>query len=124
MATDNRQKLYVVCFGDSDKYIIRDNAGDEKSKLASIEAELNEFLRAKFPDETFAYYTTPKVEEISDANASQFASYPELDDKAVEAIKLVLEREVADMEAQKDLNDNAPFANVNPAAADIPHILG
>lgn len=122
--TDNTQKIYLIRFGNSDQYILRDNAEGEKSKLANIEGELNAFLREKFPDETFAYFTTPKVEDIPLENADQYASYPELNAKAVEAIKKVLEREVLDMESERILNDNSPFANVNPAAADIPNILG
>lgn len=122
--TDNTQKIYLIRFGNSDQYVLRDNAEGEKSKLASIEGELNAFLREKFPDETFAYFTTPKVEDIALENSAQYASYPELNADAVEAIKKVLEREVRDMEAERVLNDNSPFANVNPAAADIPNILG
>ncbi len=37
--------------------------------------------------------------------------YAELDDKAVEAIKKVLATEVKEMEAARELNDNAPYAN-------------
>lgn len=124
MSTNNDEKLYLVSFGNSDKYLLRDGAAGKESELTKIEGELNAFLRSKFPDETFAYFTTPKVDEISAAHADEYAGYPVLDDKAIEAIKAVLDREVQDMEANKILNDNSPFANVNPAAADIPNILG
>ncbi|MDE7510342.1 MAG: hypothetical protein K2M62_09480 [Muribaculaceae bacterium] len=125
MSTENNnEKIYIVNFGNSDRYIIRENPAGEASKLAAIEAELNAFLRSKFPDETFAYFTTPKVEEINPDQVGEYENYPALDAEAVEAIKKVLEDEVENMEANRKLNDNSPFANVNPAAADIPHILG
>lgn len=120
----NTEKVYLVSFGNSDEYVLRDGAAGKDSALTSIEAELNAFLRSEFPDETFAYFTTPKVTEISEGNVEKYAGYPVLDAKAVDTIKHVLEREVKDMEANKVLNDNSPFANVNPAAADIPNILG
>ncbi|MBD5371358.1 MAG: hypothetical protein HDR80_09490 [Bacteroides sp.] len=121
MTTDNKNsaRLYIVRFGNSDQYLLHDI-----SDLASVETELNTYLREKFPDETFAYFTTPKVTEISPEHESQFVSYPALDANAVEAIKAVLVKEVEVMEANKEIDSNAPFANVNPAAADISHILG
>lgn len=124
MNTESNVKTYVVHFGNSDRYILRESPEGEKSRLASVEAELNAFLRAKFPDDAFAYFTTPKVEEMPSGSAADYEGYPVLDAGAVEAIKKVLEREVEDMEANRRLNDNSPFANVNPAAADIPNILG
>lgn len=118
------EKIYLVSFGHSDKYILRDSESGEKSRLTQIESELNAFLRQQFPDETFAYFTSPRVDEIGEAGAEKYASYPKLDSKAVEAIKKVLVKEVKDMESTEIINSDAPFANVNPAAADIPNILG
>ncbi len=118
------EKIYLVSFGNSDKYILRDSEVGEKSYLTRIESELNNFLRDKFPNEPFAYFTSPRVDEISSDTAEKYSKYPKLDAKAVDAIKKVLSAEVEDLEANKTLNSDAPFANVNPAAADIPHILG
>lgn len=126
MNTQNAQleKIYLVSFGNSDKYVLRDTESGEKSYLTRIESELNNFLREKFPNEPFAYFTSPRVDEISEANPEDYASYPKLDAKAVDAIKKVLSEEVEDLEANKSINSDAPYANVNPAAADIPNILG
>lgn len=126
MDTQNKveEKWYLVSFGNSDKYILRDTEVGEKSSMMQIENELNSFLRSKFPDETFTYYTTPRVEEISDEDIEKYSSYRKLNKEAIEEIKSVLAKEVNDMESNSELNDDAPFANVNPAAADIPHILG
>lgn len=123
MKTDAKktQKIYLVSFGGSDKYILRDYASGKESKLTRIEAELNAFLKSKFPDESFAYFTSPKVQDIS--NPDDYKGYPELDAKAIENIKGVLTDEVENLESQQLLNRNAPFANVNPGAAGIPNIL-
>ena len=118
---ENGGKIYLVSFGNSDKYLLHDNSAGEKSELARIESELNAFLRKKFPDETFAYFTTPRVTEISPAHASQYSDCALLDTRALESIKKVLAREVEDMEAARRLNDNAPFANVDSSAAGLPH---
>lgn len=118
------EKIYLVSFGNSDKYVLRDTEVGERSRLTRIEAELNSYLRNKFPNESFTYYTTPRVEDISAEDASEYSIYRKLDSSAIESIKKVLAKEVENMESNEELNADAPFANVNPAAADIPHILG
>ncbi|MDE5902721.1 MAG: hypothetical protein K2O78_03480 [Muribaculaceae bacterium] len=125
MCTENKtEKIYLVSFGNSEKYLLRDNEAGEKSILTRLEAELNSYLRSRFPDETFAYYTTPRVDEVPASEIGKYIGYPELDAQAVAGIKEVLAREVEDMQSTSEINDNAPYANVNPAAADIRHILG
>lgn len=115
------KKIYVVSFSDSRKYIMRDSAEREKSRLEEIENILNEFLGGKFPEETFAYYTTPKVEEINENLAStEFAGYPLLDESAVEEIKKELEQELKDRDADVLLDSNAPYSDVDAEAAGIP----
>lgn len=125
MCIDNKtEKIYLVRFGNSDLYLLRDTEAGEKSYLTRIEAELNAFLRKKFQNENFAYYTHPRVDEVSPMDAAKYENLPPLDEKAMASIKEVLAREVTDMQDTKELNSDAPFSNVNPAAADIPHILG
>ena len=125
MCTENKtEKIYLVSFGNSEKYLLRDNEAGEKSILTRLEAELNSYLRSRFPDETFAYYTTPRVDEVPASEIGKYIGYPELAAQAVAGIKEVLAREVEDMQSTSEINDNAPYANVNPAAADIRHILG
>lgn len=58
------------------------------------------------------------------SDLGKYIGYPELDAHALAGIKEVLAREVEDMQQTAALNVNAPYANVNPAAADIPNILG
>lgn len=120
--SSNTEKRYLVSFGNSSQYILHDTSTGKDSLLTRIEGELNDYLREKFPDEAFAYFTSPKVKEI--LNPSDYEGYAPLDDKAVADIKRVLDREIENLESQTSLDADAPFANVNPAAADIPHILG
>lgn len=117
------EKIYLVSFGNSKKYILKDTLSGEESKLARIETELNSFLKSKFPDEPFAYYTTPRVDVVSKKDVDKYNGYPSLDAEAVDRIKKVLAREVEDMESNARINSDAPYSNVNPAAADIRSIL-
>lgn len=115
------KRIYIVSFSDSRQYIIREDADAEKSRLVEIENMLNNFLSKKFPEDSFAYYTTPKVVEINEELAStEYSGYPELDDKAVEEIKKELEIEIKDMRSNARLDSDAPFADVDPEAAGFP----
>lgn len=114
-------KILVVSFSDSKKYLMKESAEREKSRLAEIENILNLFLTKEFPEDTFAYYTTPKVEEINEElAATEFAGYPLLDDKAIEEIKSELEQEIKDRDADEMLDSNAPYSDVDADVADIP----
>lgn len=118
--TENKIKTYLISFGNSDKYVLRDTETGEKSALTRIESELNAYLRERFPDETFAYFTTPRVDEISSEDTAGYEEYPRLDKKAIDSIKVVLDREVMNMEANTLMDRNALYADVNPAAVDLP----
>lgn len=122
MKTDKEKKVdkyYVISFGNSDKYFLHDSKVGKESRLTRIENELNEYLQQKFPNETFAYFTSPRVDEISPEHAKEYEKYPLLDSRAVESIKHVLAREVENMEANDRLDRNAPYAQVNPGAAGV-----
>lgn len=116
-------KIYIVSFSDSNKYLLKDSQAEADSRMVAIEKELNEFLAEKFPEDTFAYYTTPKVVEISPDREAEFKGYEMLDAQAVEAIKKELVDEIRNMNANKKMDLNAPFADVNAAAADVPESL-
>lgn len=110
---ENTRKFYIVSFGDSQQYrltveIDPEDENAHESKLINLEKELNAYLKQRFPEDTFAYFTTPKVTEISADHEDQYASYPLLDNKAMDAIKKVLVREVQVMESEKELDRNAP----------------
>ncbi len=110
-----KKHLYIISFGDSNKYrLVTDCDAQHISRLADYEKQLNDYLHGLFPGETFAYFTTPKVEEISMAHADQYASYPELDDKALEDIKALLKTELENREDQKEMDSDAPFNDAAP----------
>lgn len=119
----NTDRYYIVSFGNSNKYILHDSAPYKNSMLARVEAELNRFLRNRFPDEAFAYFTSPRVDEVNPKTDDTITEYPPLDSSAMEKIKKVLEVEVENMEANDRLDSNAPYANINPYAADLPNII-
>ena len=117
---DKQDKYYLVSFGNSEKYFLHDSCVGKDSKLTRIENELNTYLKHKFPDESFAYFTSPRVDELKEEHAGLYeANYPKLDRAAIESIKKVLSVEVEDMEANNRLDSDAPFSNVNPGAAGV-----
>lgn len=114
-------KIYLVSFSDSNRYILKGDEDKTKAKLVEIERSLDEYLSKKFPDETFAYYTSPKVVEISEEIANhQFKGCLPLDDKAIAEIKKELVNEIQDMKSNKEISKNAPFSDVDAQDADIP----
>lgn len=114
---EKKNRLFIVSFGDSRKYRMEySDALDPQALVHSapfteIENELNSYLKSEFPDETFAYYTSPKVTEVDWSHRDQYSDYPLLDAKAIDSIKKLLANEVRDMNANRQLNDNAPFAD-------------
>lgn len=122
---DNTQKkLYVVSFGHSDRYLLpTDNAEEAHRILVDLEKKLNQYLKEKYPDETFAYYTYPRVTEVEPSHRDRYDKYLPLDDSAFRIIESVLDREIADMESLQKLNSDAPYDNANPAAAGVGGIL-
>ncbi len=87
------------------------NDADRSPLLTEVEAELNDFLKAEFPEDPSTYYTTPKVVPIEWSDREEYLEYPELDKKAIEEIKQVLAHEIRDMNSNKELNSNAPYAD-------------
>ncbi len=114
---ESTNRLFIVSFGDSRQYRMeyadaRDpHALVHSAPFTEIENELNSYLKEKFPDETFAYYTSPKVTEVEWSHRDQYESYPVLDAKAIDDIKKLLVKEIEDMNDNRVLNDNAPYAN-------------
>lgn len=116
---DSKTRLYLVSFGDSRQYRFEVPAyqGDprnRKSPFLDIEKELTDYLSAQYPGETFAFFTSPKVEELPEDMRDKFNSYPPLDAKAIKAIEEELRTEVANRADQQMLDSDAPFNNVGP----------
>lgn len=117
---ETKYKFYIVSFSDSRKFKLTVIDGD-LSILSRIEKELNSYLKSLFPEQTFAYYTTPQVTEISYAHRDQYASYPDLDAKAVEEIKAELRKEVQIANDLRTDNSDAPFSQISATPAPSSH---
>ena len=103
-AINEADRLYIIAFGDSRKYLLP--AKENEDAVTNLERELNEYLSSRFPGENFAYFTTPEITEVDKADAPD---YPLLDDKAKDEIKRILLREIQVMHENKELNSNDPW---------------
>lgn len=114
-----KKKVYIVSFGNSDKYryeYTMPASADELHKpnpFADIEKRLTNHLLAHAPiAHDLAYYTSAKATEVHDA--ARYASYPPLDENAIKTIEKVLLTEVCNQLANEKEDLNAPFAEVKP----------
>lgn len=103
---NGRNRLFIISFGDSRKYRVEINAGETRTPFADYEKELNDYLNAQFPDEPFAYFTTPRITEVEYAHKPDYAAYPEMSRAAMDDIKHELLREVRVMNATRRLDSN------------------
>lgn len=120
---ESNKRLYIVSFGDSRQYrlpFVDKVAPDglhhsDLTPLTQVERELNTYLRERFPDDHFAYFTTPRVTEVEWSHRDKYEAFPLLDAHAMEDIKRVLSKEVRDMRSTEKLNSNSPFSDINAA---------
>lgn len=113
---DKANRMFIISFGDSKKYRIIVDNNNEEGALAPVvetENELNRFLAREFPDDTFSYYTTPSIMEVSPEHEAKYASYPKFDDKAIADVKRELVREIEVMNSDRRLNSNDPWGTGN-----------
>ena len=94
---DSKKRLFIVSFGDSDRYKVEfddysTNPYEHPSPLAAV------------------------VTEVSWEHRDRYADYKPLTMDAIESIKKILEEEVENMKYQKHLDNNAPYAVMNPDA--------
>lgn len=115
---ETNRRIYLVRFGNSAEYRVDFPGSKEEleasSKLKELEASLAEYIRSKLPVcNHIKRLTTPVVREVEAENSGKYSDYPELDEKAVEALKDVVLTEARNYQDQKELDRNAPFADVN-----------
>ncbi len=115
---ETKKILYLVRFCDSREYCVEFediknvDPFHHTNPLEEVEKELTDYLKGEFPEESLAYYVTPKVTEVEWRDHDKYASYPMLDAKAVEDIKETLRRGVEVMVQNQEDNSDAPFSNV------------
>lgn len=102
-------KLYLISVGDSREF--RFKAEDGHEIQVKLENELNDYLKKRFPEGNYAYFTSPRLTEVPAEEETKYAAYPEFNDEAVAEIEKVLSTEIEAMEADRLLNNNAPTAD-------------
>ena len=102
-------KLYLISVGDSRQF--RFKAEDGHAIQVKLENELNDYLKKRFPEGNYAYFTSPRLVEIPVEEEEKYTSSPEYNDEAVAEIEKVLSTEIEAMEADRQLNNNAPNAD-------------
>lgn len=119
---DDGRRMFIVSFGNSRQYKVtyepNRDGGSALAPFVSLEKELNDYLAGRFPGETFAYYTTPRVTEVDVKHEANYADYPTFDRSAVEDVKRELTREIEVMNSDKELNSNAPWGEVRGGISD------
>lgn len=117
---ESKEKLYVVSFGNSNKYLYSYTEPDDADSLSkpnpfeAIEKQLKEYLQKEFPEvQNLAYYTSPRATEVYSDHAEKYASYPVLDEKGMKEIEKVLSTEIRNDMANKRFDLDAPWSNIN-----------
>lgn len=123
MLTMENIKTYLVSFSDSRSYLLKDTQEDASRRLVAIENSLTEYLATKFPENDLKDYITPNVVELTPDKAGEYEDYAELDSTAVESIRNELEVEIMDFNANRKMDLDAPFADVDAQAADVTESL-
>lgn len=120
---DTKKRLYIVSFGDSDKYRYEYTEPEGADALLHrpdpfqpLEKRLGEYLAKRFPGKSFADLISARATEVLPGHAGRYAGYPLLDEKAISRIEEILSNEAANREDQKELDSNAPWADINPNA--------
>lgn len=102
------KEICVISFGDSTKYRV---SSDECKDIDKVKDEVKASLLKRFPEiAALPFYSQITVERMDAADAAQ---YPEFDEKALDSIKAVLDREVEDARSVDELNNDAPFSDIN-----------
>lgn len=114
---DTKQRLYIVRFGNSAAYRLEFSGTKDELKasrrLKDVEDTLAAYLTGHLPVcGHVRQLTTPVIHEVEPEDAAKYAGYRELDAEAMEALKHVLLTEASNYQDQKELDRNAPFANI------------
>lgn len=115
---ENRDRLYIVSFGNSAKFrMIYPGTKEEiekSSMMKDIKDELTDYMRDKIPVcDCISQFTTPHIREVETRDADKYAGYPDINSGAIEKLKHLVLAEVRDKLALKELNSNAPYDNIS-----------
>lgn len=116
-------RTYIVSFSDSRKYLVRDTPVDASRRIDAVKRSLSDYLCRKFPENAMTPYTTPDVVEVGLDKEEEYENYAEFDATAVESIRKELEDEIMNLNANREMDLNAPFADVDAQAAEVTEAL-
>ena len=109
-----KNKIYIVSFGDSDEYSVAFDGSKEELRdsreFRKIMDDLKECLRNDFPAGNYNGLIMPKIREANDTDKD----YPVLDSDAMRHIKLHLKREGEVLNDNRKLDSNAPYDDIKP----------
>lgn len=104
-------RRYVISFGDSDKYMVSYDGSisdfRKSDKLQSIKDRVDDYLKAQFPTDGYEEVVPLQVEE-SDGDLG----YPNLDLVGIEELLKSVKRQVQIQREGFELNNNAPYDDV------------
>lgn len=81
--------------------------------METVDKEVKEYLEKQFPGQSLAYFETPKVTEIREADLAEYKNYPKLDATAVKEIESVLRKGINIRQEDNILDSDAPYSDVN-----------
>lgn len=116
---ENKEKLYIISFGNSTKYRML-YAGTKEQlenspKISALRHELAEFIKDNVAEEGShaCRFATPEIIEVDDADRGKYDGYADFGLVAVADIKKTLFTDVKNMLDQKTLDSNAPYGSVS-----------
>ncbi len=116
---ERNKRFFIVSFGNSREYIYEavssEKAGElnHSNPLEPVEKEIKEYLDKLFPGQPLAYFETPKVTEIREADLAEYKDYPKLDADAIKEIEEVLKKGISIRQDNNILDSDAPYSDVN-----------
>ena len=115
---ENKEKVYIVSFGDSAKFRVPFNGSKEElensEELTALSKELYDYLKKKAGEAADVIpYVTPVVTKTYPSDAEKYAGYPELSSASIQDLKATLLNEVQDMMSNSELNREDPYATAD-----------
>lgn len=109
----NNSKIYLISFGDSDKYRIPFDGTleqlEKSSLISTVRSEIESFVKSKIKSGSeVKTYALPQIREVS-KDDKDIEQYRLFDSSAIQEIKNMILSEVQDMDSLRELNRNAPF---------------
>lgn len=115
---ENMERLYIISFGDSAKFRMSYPGTKEQleasDKMKGVESALAKVLQSKVPVSVpVKMLTTPIIKEFDAVDAAKYAGYRDFSTVNFDDLKSLVLKEAMNIQAQKSLDRDAPFAQIN-----------